>query len=137
MTSIKLWLQVSISFNLAKKKKIKILLKDDDYEQAFLSLKEACRNMLQQYLKPSGEIPEIEMVYKAETDLDGDDVNLDEADDLEGMLDDYPLGKGVRVIINTEGMHNASNFNLSGKFEFLVYIRCLNVDIFLIFALWS
>jgi hypothetical protein len=26
---------------------------------------------------------------------------------------------------------------LSGKFEFLVYIRCLNVDIFLIFALWS
>ena len=102
MTS-KLWLQVSLSNNLSKKKKIKILVNDEDYETAFNDLKEACSNVLRNHIK-SGELPDLVMVYKPEDNLlDGDVIQLDEGDDFEGMLDEYPGGKGVRVIINTDG----------------------------------
>ena len=98
-----LWLQVSLSSNLAKKKKVKIPFDDGDYEKAFEVLTVQCRNLLSQHIKSTDEAPELVMVYKPEEELNGDDTELEECDDLEGMLDEHPLGKGIRVIINTDG----------------------------------
>ncbi|XP_063680621.1 LOW QUALITY PROTEIN: E3 ubiquitin-protein ligase rnf213-alpha-like [Bolinopsis microptera] len=105
-----LWLQVSLSSNLAKKKKVKIPFDDGDYEKAFEVLTDTCRNLLNQHLKSPDEAPELVMVYKPEDELEGDDTELGECDDLEGMLDEYPSGKGVRVIINTDEFEDRSFF---------------------------
>ena len=39
MAKHKVWLNVSLSNNLAEIKRVKILIKDEDYELAFISLK--------------------------------------------------------------------------------------------------
>ena len=104
MTSKPLWLHICLSSNLSGKKKVKIRFDDGDYETAFNELDRACRKRLQSHIK-SGELPNLVMVYKPESDLDGAETDLTDAEDLEGMLDEYPEGKDVRVIINTHGKH--------------------------------
>ena len=101
--SQKIWLLVSLSSCLGKKKKVKVVLEDEDFEAAFNSLKETCKKQLEPHIRSGTDLPELVMVYKPEDDLEGDDVNLDDETDFEGMLDEYPQGKGVRIIINTEG----------------------------------
>ena len=103
MSSKKLWLWVSLSSCLGKKKKVKVVLEDEDFEAAFNSLRENCKKQLESHIRSGTALPELVMVYKPDDKLEGDDVNLDDADDFEGMLEEHPLGKGVRIIINTEG----------------------------------
>ena len=98
-----MWLLVSLSSCLGKKKKVKVVLENEDFEAAFNSLKETCKNQLESHIRSGTDLPELVMVYKPEDDLEGDDVNLDDETDFEGMLDEYHLGKGVRIIIKTEG----------------------------------
>ena len=103
MSSQKIWLWVSLSSILTKKKKVKVILENDDYEAAFNGLKDTCIKQLRAHIKTGTELPELVMVYKPENDLDGDTVALDDKDDLEGMLEEFPSGEGVRIFIQTEG----------------------------------
>ena len=97
-----IWLNVSLSNSLSKKKKLKITILNDNYGDAFRNL---CKTVNEKLLKldSSAEISKPEMVYKPETDLDGDENTLEDFRDLEGMLEEYPGGGGVRVIVAING----------------------------------
>ena len=99
-----IWLTVSLSINTVKKKRVKLVYPADDlrYTNLFCSLKKAIKDKI---LEPNckTDLPEFELVYKADevNALENDDgTELEDADDLEGMLDSYPKGGGVRIIIN-------------------------------------
>ena len=98
MVSKKIWLTVSHSDNLSCTKKMPILVSNKDLEAAFNTFNNDCHT---KYGKPPNDV----MVYKPENDLDGNSTELVEASDLEGMLNEYPGGKGVRVIILKDGKH--------------------------------
>ena len=97
------WIEVSLQKCLKKKKKFKLLISspEEDYEAVFQKLLEDIKTKL---LKPSiissvEELPEFSLVYKSEGDFEDDGTELGDGDDLEGMFDDYPDGKKVRVIV--------------------------------------
>ena len=98
MASKKIWLTVSHSDNLSRTKKIPLHVSNEDFEAAFHTFNDDCHT---KYGKPPNDV----MVCKPENDLNGNSTELVEASDLEGMLNEYPGGKGVRVIILKEGKH--------------------------------
>ena len=101
-----IWLNASLSINLSKKKKLKLTISNDDYDQAFENLwRTVSEKMLRR--SPSVELSKPEMVYKSEGDLNEEEsTRLEEATDLEGLLEEFPGGKGVRVIVTINGFRN-------------------------------
>ena len=70
MAEDKIWLNVSVSNNLAEIRRVKILITDEDYERAFISLKESCSDLVQKNSSlGSEEIPEFVVIYKPEEGL--------------------------------------------------------------------
>ena len=98
----KLWLFNSLSTNLSKKKKLKVEYPNGDFNAAFQTL---CSTVLKKCLKCSeeDEVSKPDLIYKDEQDLDGEDDVLENAEDLKRMLQSFPGGQGVRIIVRVNG----------------------------------
>ncbi|KAL5264582.1 hypothetical protein ACHWQZ_G005611 [Mnemiopsis leidyi] len=96
-----LWLFTSFSTNLTKKKKLRIAYPGGDLNLAFKTL---CSVVLDKMLKTGQEVEvsKPDLVYKDERDLDKEGCVLEEASDLEGLLHNFPDGRGVRIIVNID-----------------------------------
>ena len=96
-----IWLSTSLSENTRRKRLLKVRL-TEDYDQIFESLNVAVKlKILEPFFK--GNIPEFVLVYKPESEAESGTylgTDLVEGDDLEGMLEKFPLGDGVRIIVN-------------------------------------
>ena len=96
------WIETSLPGFTSKKKKLKIKYSDGDFEEAFDALRET---VSQKLLKPAisgSSIPSFTLQYKPEDNLEADGNALDDDGDFEGMLDGFPEGKGVRVLVSIE-----------------------------------
>lgn len=102
---VKIWINVSLCSKIERISRVKIVRPEPDgtgagYEKAFLHLKEACKGFV---LDTAGSSAEVErLVFKAEDRLEKDEhYTLNNADELEGLLDMFEWGRGVRIIIVT------------------------------------
>ena len=98
----KLRLFTSLSTNLSKKKRLKVEYPHGDFNAAFQTL---CSTVLEKILRFSEEVEvsKPDLIYKDEQDLDGEDHVLENAEDLKRMLQSFPGGQGVRIIVRING----------------------------------
>lgn len=70
-----------------------------------MAFKSLCSVVLDKMLKTGQEVEvsKPDLVYKDERDLDKEGCVLEEASDLEGLLHNFPDGRGVRIIVNIDG----------------------------------
>ena len=97
-----LWLFTSLSTNLSRKKRLKVEYPNGNFKTAFNTL---CSTVLEKVLKCSeeDEVSKPDLIYKDEQDLDGDEHVLENPEDFKNMLQSFPGGQGVRIIVRVNG----------------------------------
>ena len=102
-----IWLSTSLSGNTCRKKLLKVRL-TEDYDESFESLNKAVRSKLFISNSKESTVPSFELTYTRESLVETEKyrgTDLAEGDDLEGMLEKFPCGDGVRIIVkNLNGM---------------------------------